>query len=73
MYRICPIKIFVNGMFVCIYQITRRTGSCLSEWKTNWSVFLLKGIACWIAPFEKMWEGRFNRLDDVLKKLKSRK
>lgn len=33
----------------------------------------MKEVSDWIAPFEKLWEGRFNRLDDVLKKLKSRK
>ncbi len=24
-------------------------------------------VADWMEPFRKMWEGRFNRLDDVLK------
>ncbi|HEY0742171.1 MAG TPA: metalloregulator ArsR/SmtB family transcription factor [Chryseosolibacter sp.] len=30
----------------------------------------MKEVLDWIAPFQKLWEGRFNRLDDVLKKLK---
>jgi DNA-binding transcriptional ArsR family regulator len=27
----------------------------------------------WLQPFRKMWEDKYNRLDDVLKKLKSKK
>jgi len=33
----------------------------------------LAQVADWIEPFRKMWEDKFNRLDDVLKKLKSNK
>jgi DNA-binding transcriptional ArsR family regulator len=33
----------------------------------------MKEVADWLAPFQKLWEGRFSRLDDVLKKLKSKK
>ena len=29
----------------------------------------MKDVLDWVAPYQKMWEGRFNRLDDVLKKL----
>lgn len=29
-------------------------------------------IADWLAPFQKMWEERFDRLDEVLEKLKSK-
>jgi len=32
----------------------------------------LKAIADWIAPFRQLWEGRFNRLDHVLKQIKSK-
>ena len=32
----------------------------------------LKEIADWLAPFTKMWDDRFNRLDKVLKNLKSK-
>jgi DNA-binding transcriptional ArsR family regulator len=32
----------------------------------------MKEIADWLAPFQKMWEERFDRLDDVLSKLKTR-
>jgi DNA-binding transcriptional ArsR family regulator len=30
----------------------------------------MKEVFDWITPFQKLWEGRFNRLDDVLKELK---
>lgn len=30
----------------------------------------MKEVLDWVTPFQKLWEGRFNRLDDVLKKLK---
>lgn len=30
----------------------------------------MKEIADWLAPFTKMWDDRFNRLDKVLKNLK---
>ena len=33
----------------------------------------LAQVADWIEPFRTMWEDKFNRLDDVLKKLKSNK
>jgi DNA-binding transcriptional ArsR family regulator len=33
----------------------------------------LAQVADWIEPFRAMWEDKFNRLDDVLKKLKSNK
>lgn len=29
----------------------------------------MKEVLDWVAPYQKMWEDRFNRLDDVLKKL----
>lgn len=29
----------------------------------------MKEVLDWVAPFQKMWEGRFNQLDEVLKKL----
>ena len=29
----------------------------------------MKEVLDWVAPYQKMWEGRFHRLDDVLKKL----
>ena len=32
----------------------------------------MKEVMDWVAPFQKLWEGRFNRLDDVLKNLKSK-
>jgi DNA-binding transcriptional ArsR family regulator len=33
----------------------------------------LAQVADWIEPFRTMWEDKFTRLDDVLKKLKSNK
>ncbi len=33
----------------------------------------MKEIDKWLEPFRKMWENRFNQLDDVLKKLKNKK
>ena|SRR5687767_2289397 len=33
----------------------------------------LAQVADWIEPFRTMWEDKFNRLDDVLKKLKPKK
>lgn len=33
----------------------------------------LAEVAEWIEPFRKMWEQRFDRLDNVLHKLKSKK
>ena len=33
----------------------------------------LAQVADWIEPFRTMWEDKFNRLDDILKKLKSNK
>ena len=33
----------------------------------------LAQVADWIEPFRTMWDDKFNRLDDVLKKLKSNK
>ena len=33
----------------------------------------LAQVADWIEPFRTMWEDKFNRLDDVLRKLKSKK
>jgi DNA-binding transcriptional ArsR family regulator len=33
----------------------------------------MKEIADWLTPFQKMWDDKFNRLDDVLHKLKSKK
>jgi DNA-binding transcriptional ArsR family regulator len=33
----------------------------------------MKEIANWLAPFTKMWDDRFNRLDKVLKNLKNKK
>jgi len=33
----------------------------------------LAQVAAWIEPFRSMWEDKFNRLDDILKKLKSKK
>jgi len=32
----------------------------------------MKEVADWLAPFTEMWEDRFNRLDKVLTKLKSK-
>jgi len=32
----------------------------------------MKEVADWLAPFTKMWDDRFNRLDKVLTKLKSK-
>jgi DNA-binding transcriptional ArsR family regulator len=32
----------------------------------------LAQVADWIDPFREMWEDKFNRLDQVLKKLKSK-
>lgn len=29
----------------------------------------MKEVLDWVAPFQKKWEGRFNQLDEVLKKL----
>jgi DNA-binding transcriptional ArsR family regulator len=33
----------------------------------------LAEVAAWIEPFRKMWEQRFDRLDNVINKLKSKK
>ena len=33
----------------------------------------LAEVADWVEPFRKMWEGRFDRVDNILKKLKSKK
>ncbi|MBK6546207.1 MAG: winged helix-turn-helix transcriptional regulator [Saprospiraceae bacterium] len=33
----------------------------------------MKEIADWLAPFQKMWEDRFNQLDKVLLNLKNKK
>jgi len=33
----------------------------------------LAQVADWIEPFRSMWEDKFNRLDDILKKLKPNK
>jgi DNA-binding transcriptional ArsR family regulator len=33
----------------------------------------MKEIADWLAPFQRLWEVRFNQLDDVLLKLKNKK
>jgi len=33
----------------------------------------LAQVADWVEPFRSMWEDKFNRLDDILKKLKSNK
>ena len=33
----------------------------------------MKEVADWLEPFRNMWEDRFSRLDNVLKKLKSNK
>ncbi len=33
----------------------------------------MKEVSDWLVPFQKMWDDRFNRLDDVLVKLKSKK
>lgn len=33
----------------------------------------LAEVAYWIEPFRKMWDDKFNRLDNVLNKLKSNK
>jgi DNA-binding transcriptional ArsR family regulator len=33
----------------------------------------MKEVADWLAPFAKMWEDRFNRLDKVLINLKQKK
>jgi DNA-binding transcriptional ArsR family regulator len=32
----------------------------------------MKEIADWLAPFQKMWEDRFSRLDQVLDNLKNK-
>ena len=32
----------------------------------------MKEVADWLAPFTKLWDDRFNRLDKVLKNLKSK-
>lgn len=32
----------------------------------------LKEVADWLEPFRQMWDDKFNRLDNVLKKLKSK-
>ena len=32
----------------------------------------LKEVADWVEPFKQMWENRFDRLDTVLKQLKSK-
>lgn len=37
------------------------------------NVAKIKEVADWLAPFQKMWEDRYNRLDGVLNKLKSNK
>lgn len=33
----------------------------------------LKSIFDWVAPFEQYWSGRFDRLDEVLERLKKEK
>jgi DNA-binding transcriptional ArsR family regulator len=33
----------------------------------------LAEVADWIEPFRKMWEERFNKVDEILKKLKTKK
>lgn len=33
----------------------------------------LEEVAAWVAPFRKMWENRFNQLDNVLANLKSKR
>lgn len=33
----------------------------------------MKEVADWLEPFRKLWNDRFNQLDDVLKQLKQRK
>jgi DNA-binding transcriptional ArsR family regulator len=33
----------------------------------------LAEVADWLEPFRKMWEDRFNKVDDILKKLKTKK
>jgi len=33
----------------------------------------MKEVAEWLAPFQKMWEERFDRLDTILDKLKTQK
>ena len=33
----------------------------------------LKVVVDWIEPFRRMWEERFNQLDDVLKQMKTHK
>lgn len=33
----------------------------------------MKEIADWLEPFRQLWENRFNQLDTVLKKLKTKK
>ncbi len=33
----------------------------------------MKEIADWLEPFKKLWDTRFNQLDDVLAKLKTKK
>ncbi len=33
----------------------------------------MKEVADWLAPFQQMWEDRFNRLDNVLNNLKTKK
>jgi len=30
-------------------------------------------VADWLEPFRAMWEERFNKVDDILKKLKKKK
>jgi DNA-binding transcriptional ArsR family regulator len=32
----------------------------------------MKEVDAWLAPFRKLWESRFNQLDNVLTKLKSK-
>ena len=33
----------------------------------------LAEVADWLDPFRKMWEDRFNKVDDILNKLKTKK
>ena len=33
----------------------------------------LAEVADWVEPYRKMWEGRFDRVDNIIKKLKSKK
>jgi len=33
----------------------------------------MKEIADWIEPYRKMWEGRFNAIDDLLNEMQSKK